>query len=154
MADQEHLDVLTVTATSLQTLLNAGTFTTSSIIPYYLEQIDKHNHQGVHLNAIISVAPAAKLKKRAAQLDEERKNGHIRSPLHGLPILVKDNILTSESLGMDTTCGSYALKGVKAKSNAPVVQTLIDAGVIILGKANLTVGVLCRRHDSSSSLLI
>jgi len=82
-------DVLTATASELQDRLVAGTLTSVAIIDAYLDQIRKHNHAGAKLNAIIAVAPRELVLKRAADLDEERKNGIIRGPLHGLPIIVK-----------------------------------------------------------------
>jgi amidase len=101
------------------------------------EQIEEHNHNGLRLNAAISLAPVEQLRSHAITLDEERAQGKVRGPLHGIPILIKDNIMTEASLGMDTTCGSYALKGAKAKINADVVDLILKAGMIIFGKANL-----------------
>ena len=72
-------------------------------------------------------------------MDDERAAGIVRGPLHGIPLLVKDYIMTDASLGMDTTCGSFALKGVKVEKNAVVVDHCLEAGMIILGKANLSV---------------
>jgi amidase len=103
------------------------------------EQIEEHNHNGLRLNAAISLAPVEQLRSHAITLDEERAQLKVRGPLHGIPILIKDNIMTEASLGMDTTCGSYALKGAKAKINADVVDLILKAGMIILGKANLSV---------------
>jgi amidase len=82
-------DVLTATASELQARLIAGTLTSVTILCVYLDQIEKHNHAGAKLNAIITVAPRELALKRAAELDEERKNGRIRGPFHGLPIIVK-----------------------------------------------------------------
>lgn len=132
------IDVLTVTASELQKQLTAGTTSSLELIKIYLDQIDRHNHKGLNLNAIISTAPLDKLTTRAEELDRERKSGLSRGPLHGVPIIVKDNIMTDHSLGMPTTCGSFALKKAKA-SNAPIVDRILAAGMIILGKANLSV---------------
>lgn len=131
--------MLTTTVSSLQKLLATGSITTSGLVPIYLDQIEKHNHNGIKLNAMISITPLDLLMKRAAVLDDERVSGKLRSPLHGIPIIVKDNIWTDGSLGMDTTCGSYALEGAIAKCNAPVIDEILNAGMIILGKSNLTV---------------
>ncbi|EFX06390.1 amidase family protein [Grosmannia clavigera kw1407] len=120
----------------LQELLAQG-ISSIDLIDVYLRQIECHNKNGFKLNAIISTAPRRILEERAEMLDTERANGHIRGPLHGIPIVVKDNIMTDSSLGMDTTCGSYALVGAKAK-NAPIISRLLAAGVIILAKANLS----------------
>jgi len=87
---------------------------------------------------VISTAPRASLLTRAAELDAERAAGKIRGPLHGIPILVKDNVATHPDLGMDTTAGSLALAGSRPKRNADIVDSLLEAGAIILGKANLS----------------
>ncbi|KAJ8130466.1 hypothetical protein O1611_g3163 [Lasiodiplodia mahajangana] len=132
------VNVLTTTAQELQSFLKDGSLTSVEIVRLYLDQIDRHNHRGAKLNAMISVAPYDQLMARATQLDEERSGGRLRGPLHGIPILVKDNIMTESSLGMDTTCGSFALKGAKVVANADVVEYILAAGMIILGKANLS----------------
>jgi len=82
-------DVLTATAPELQELLKAGTLASVEIITTYLTQVEKHNHAGAKLNAMIRVAPRELVLKAARKLDHERVNGKLRSPLHGLPIIVK-----------------------------------------------------------------
>lgn len=82
-------DVLTATASELQGRLKAGTLTSVEIITTYLAQIEKHNHAGAKLNAMIGVAPRQFVLKVAEKLDRERTAGKIRGPLHGLPIIVK-----------------------------------------------------------------
>lgn len=89
MADLPPFDVLTVTAAELQGHLKAGTVTSVEIISTYLAQIEKHNHAGAKLNAIITVAPRKLVLKAAENLDRERSAGKVRGPLHGLPIIVK-----------------------------------------------------------------
>ncbi|KAK8043737.1 amidase [Apiospora phragmitis] len=125
-------DTLTTTATSLQRLLQEGALTSVQIIERYLLQIEQHNHA---LNAFISLAPREKLLKQAAALDEERRANRCRGPLHGIPI---DCFITSHELGMTTTAGSWAFLGAKATKSSGVVQKLMDAGLIILGKTNMT----------------
>ncbi|KAK6429727.1 hypothetical protein LTR95_014123 [Oleoguttula sp. CCFEE 5521] len=138
MADQK-LDLLTLTATEIQHLLSTGLTTSISLVKAYLAQIATHNHAGLHLNALISIAPEALLLETASRLDSERASGHLRSPLHGTPIVLKDTFLTSTTtLGLPTTCGSPALATATSDSDSPLVQTLIDAGLIVLGKANMT----------------
>lgn len=83
------IDVLTATATDLQKLLTAGTLRSLDLVDIYLDQIQRHNHQGLQLNAMISVAPREDLLRRAAELDIERQNGSLRGPLHGIPVTVK-----------------------------------------------------------------
>jgi amidase len=82
-------NVLTMTAIELETLLHEGSLTNVQIIETYLVQIEKHNHAGAKLNAMITVAPRELVLKRAGELDRERKEGKIRGPFHGLPIIVE-----------------------------------------------------------------
>ncbi|KAK5062767.1 hypothetical protein LTR84_004842 [Exophiala bonariae] len=134
----DRIDVLTATAHELQDLLTNGSVSSVDLVHIYLRQIESHNHKGLKLNAVISVAPIDLLIENAKALDRERAAGNVRSPLHGIPILVKDNIVTDSALGMDTTSGSFAFRGVKTKKNSPVVDRLVKAGLIIIGKANLS----------------
>lgn len=98
-------DPLTVSAFELSELLNAQAISSIEIVEIYLHQIELHNRRGRQLRALISVAPKHELLKLAKKLDDERARGKIRGPLHGVPIVVKDNIMTDDSLGMDTTVG-------------------------------------------------
>jgi hypothetical protein len=82
-------NVLTATASELRDRLKAGTLTSVKIISTYLDQIEKHNHVGVKLNAMITVAPRELVLKAAEKLDSERGTGKVRGPLHGLPVIVK-----------------------------------------------------------------
>jgi amidase len=136
---QEMFDVLTTTSQMLLNGLETGRYTSVGIVNAYLAQIMKHNHNGLKLNAVISTTPHDILLKRARTLDEERASGKTRSALHGLPILVKDNIMTGPDSGLYTTCGSLALQNVKTKKSADVVDILERAGLIIIGKSNLSV---------------
>lgn len=138
---EEPVNVLTATAFELQEKLSNSTLTSVDLVNIYLEQIKNHNRDGFRLNAVISSPPVDHVLSLAAELDRERAEGRVRSPLHGIPILLKDNIMTEESLGMDTTCGAYAFVGVKAKKSAPIVDKIREAGMIIIGKANLSVCV-------------
>ena len=79
---------------------------------------------------------------QAKALDEERKGGTVRGPLHGLPIIVKDCFTFAPEIGLKTTVGSHVFATETAKGNAVVIQQLIDQGVIVLGTANLTVTLL------------
>jgi amidase len=149
-------DVLTTNASDLQSLLDTGRITSVSIVQRYLDQIDRHNHAGVYLNALIDVAPRHVLLAQAIRLDNERTKGQVRSPLHGIPVVVKvnedrnqkeflayvrykDNILTHSQLGLSTTGGNWAFVGARCIENASVIQRLVDAGAIIIAKGNLTV---------------
>ncbi|KAJ8128010.1 hypothetical protein O1611_g5628 [Lasiodiplodia mahajangana] len=132
------INLLTVTAVELQELLTNGHIRSTELIELYLGHIEKHNHSGLKLNAMVSTTPREVLLRFAEILDEERANGVVRSKLHGIPITVKDNIMTGPELGMPTTVGSYALEKAMAKQNAPIVERLIKAGAIVIGKANLS----------------
>ncbi|PTB56454.1 hypothetical protein M431DRAFT_79828 [Trichoderma harzianum CBS 226.95] len=133
MAD---INVLTVTASELEAKLNGNSITSRQLVKLYLSQIAKYNG---YLKAVIAVAPEELLGETAARLDAERAAGNVRGPLHGIPILLKDNIATVLELGLPTTGGSLALVGSRPRKNAEIVDQLIDAGVIIIGKANLSV---------------
>lgn len=96
-----------------------------------------HNHEGMKLNAIISTVPRDQALEHARELDRERAHKGPRGPMHGVPIIVKDTLF-SLLLGTETTCGWFALKGAKAKKNAAVLDALLRAGMIVLGKSNLS----------------
>ncbi|RFU73057.1 amidase [Trichoderma arundinaceum] len=128
-------DPLTTTAVELQHQLVSGRLTSVQLVETYLAQIDAYNPS---VNAFISLAPRDAIRNIAAALDAERAAGASRGPFHGIPIVLKDSIMTAPGLGMPTTAGSFALAEAKCKGNAPLVQKLVDAGLIILGKGNLT----------------
>lgn len=132
------LDVLTLTATDAQELLRTGRITSVRLVEAYLVQIEKHNHAGLHLNGLISVAPKDLLLENARCLDDERRSGHPRSALHGIPFVCKDVFVTHPSLGLPTTAGAPCFASARAKRTAPLIQHLLDEGMILLGKANLT----------------
>jgi len=134
--------IVKATATQLQNQLQSGLLTSVQIIESYLVHIDNHNQNGMKVNALIAVMPREIALAKARELDEERKHGKVRGPFHGIPIIVKDVIMTEPSLGMDTTCGALCFKGAKPKRNAVVIDQLIESGIIILGKATLTVHIL------------
>ncbi|KAG8725916.1 hypothetical protein FRC11_001189, partial [Ceratobasidium sp. 423] len=128
-------DLYEVSIAELQLGLENGLFTSVDLVRAYLARIDQVNHAGPKLNAILETNTHA--LEQAHSLDEERKMTGKRSPLHGIPILVKDSIATSAIEGMNTTAGSYALLGSVAPDEATVVIKLRKAGAIILGKANM-----------------
>ncbi|KAK0631045.1 amidase signature domain-containing protein [Bombardia bombarda] len=129
------INVLTATASQLQELLQSGTVTSEGIAKEYLHHIEKHNNR---LRALIEVAPEDHVLSIARELDEERKSGKIRGPLHGIPIVVKDNIATHPDLGLKTTGGSFAFTDLVPSETASSVRRLTDAGCLVVGKANLT----------------
>jgi len=130
----------------LQEKMKNGTHTSRSITQLYLDRIDAIDKQGPALNAVIEINPDALVI--ADKMDAERKAGKIRGLMHGIPILVKDNIDTGDK--MMTTAGSLALEGHKAAKDAFVIQKLRDAGAVILGKTNLSEWANFRSSRSSS----
>ena len=112
----------------------AGSATSESLTKAYLARIAALDRKGPKLNSIIVLNPHALADARA--LDAERKAGKLRGPLHGLPILLKDNIESADDTA--TTAGSLALKDNVTNRDAPLVKRLTDAGAVILGKTNLS----------------
>ncbi|KAM7183330.1 putative glutamyl-tRNA amidotransferase subunit A [Naviculisporaceae sp. PSN 640] len=140
------LDVLTADVKTLQNLLRSGQETTRSLVAAYLAQIGKHDD---YLCAMIHITPRDYLYAEADQLDMERRSGNLRGLLHGIPIIIKDNISTQPSLGLATTAGSLALVGCRPRKNATIVDMLLAQGAIILGKANLDEFSGCGPSDGS-----
>jgi amidase len=124
----------------------AGSETARSLVDKYRRRIEALDRRGPMLRAVLELNPEA--DAIAAQLDAERAAGKLRGPLHGLPILVKDNIDTGDQ--MTTTAGSLALEGSRAAKDAFVVSRLRAAGAIILGKTNLSEWANFRGMASSS----
>ncbi|CAF1026190.1 unnamed protein product [Adineta steineri] len=129
------IDPITVDIKTLAEDLSACRYSSSDLVRWYLTRIDAVNRQGSHpLHAVIETNPDA--LEIANALDQERHINGSRSILHGIPILVKDNIATYDK--METTAGSLALFGSRVPRDAFVVQQLRKAGAIILGKASLS----------------
>jgi amidase len=102
-----EFDPLVLSAYELSQMLNAQVITSVEIVEAYLHQIEQHNRRGRQLRALISVAPRHELLQIAMRLDDERARGKRRGPLHGIPVVLKDNIMTDVKLGMDTTVGRF-----------------------------------------------
>lgn len=132
-------DVLTTNAIGLQHLLDQNKITSVQIVQAYFVQIDRHESS---LNALISTAPRDDVLANARTLDAERQTSRIRSPFHGVPIILKDSFVTASHLGMSTTAGSHAFIGSLASKNGAITQRLLDAGLIVLGKGNMTVSLV------------
>ncbi|MBF9236765.1 amidase [Hymenobacter sp. BT683] len=122
------------TVADLQDRMGKGTETARSLCEKYLGRIKDLNEQGPMLRAVIETNPEA--LTIADALDKERKAGKVRGPLHGIPVLIKDNIDSGDQ--MMTTAGALALAGHKAKQDAFIVQKLRAAGAVLLGKTNLS----------------
>ncbi|WP_040954202.1 amidase family protein [Virgibacillus sp. SK37] len=127
-------NILESTITEIQYAIQQESLTSKELTLLYMEQIANFNHAGPNINAVLEINPEA--LHIAEALDMERKQKGVRSPLHGIPILLKDNIDTGDK--MHTTAGSIALSNHYAKEDAFLVKKLREAGVVILGKTNLT----------------
>ena len=129
----EQLGLEEITITELQEGYENGDFTIAKVTEAYLQRIDEIDKNGPGLNSMIYMNPAA--METARKLDEELQAGNKRGPLHGIPIVLKDNIDTSD---MPTTAGARAMEGSVPPNDAFITKKLRDAGAIILGKANLS----------------
>ena len=135
-----------VTIGKLQEGMESGKYTATSLTQKYLNRIHAIDKQGPAINAVIEVNPDA--LEIAASLDRERKTKGPRGPLHGIPVLIKDNIDTADR--MSTTAGSLALVGAKPAKDSFVAQKLRAAGAVILGKTNLSEWANIRSSHSTS----
>ncbi|CDZ97832.1 Amidases [Phaffia rhodozyma] len=137
-SDNFPIYLLEIDIYGLNQALSNGSITSFSLVNSYMSSISQNNHQGLLLRALIETAPINSVLSIAQKLDDERANGTVRSSLHGIPIILKDNIATDIELGMNTTAGSYALLGSPVPRDSHVSMKLRAAGAIILGKANLS----------------
>ena len=143
---QTSLDVNELSIKELQDLVKSGKLTYSKLTQMYLNRIKDLDKSGPALNAIIELNPDA--IAIAATMDNELKVGKWRGFMHGIPVLIKDNIDTADK--MLTTAGSLALLDNKASVDATIVQKLREAGAVILGKTNLSEWANFRSTRSSS----
>jgi len=134
------------TISSLQEKMAAGNYTSEQITNLYLARINEIDKKGPVLNSVIEINPDAVAIARS--MDAERKAGKTRGPLHGIPILIKDNIDTGDR--MQTTAGALAMEGHIATTDAFVVKKLRAAGAVILGKTNLSEWANFRSSHSCS----
>jgi amidase len=126
--------------------MRGGKWSARELAEKYIERIERFDRKGPALNSVIELNPDA--LSLAAALDRERKAGRVRSPLHGIPILIKDNIDTADR--MQTTAGSLALAGTPAPRDAFIAARLREAGAVILGKTNLSEWANFRSTHSTS----
>lgn len=134
------------TISSLQGKLASGKYTSEQLVELYLKRIQAIDKEGFTLNSIIEINPEA--ISIANEMDKERKNGKNRGALHGIPVLIKDNIDTGDK--MQTTAGSLAMVGNIAANDAFTVKKLREAGAILIGKTNLSEWANFRSTQSSS----
>jgi len=127
------VDLEQATVAEMQAAMRAGTLTSERLTLGYLARIRAISSGGPAVNAVRALSPTAVEEARA--LDRERGAGRVRGPLHGIPVLLKDNI---DLMGLPTTAGSLALEGSMPAADAFLTTRLKEAGAVILGKANLT----------------
>jgi amidase len=139
-------DLEEITIAELQEAMEDGELTARRLVRMYLRRIDAIDFHGPKLNSVIELNPDA--LEIARELDRERKNGNVRGPLHGIPVLLKDNIDTGDK--MQTTAGSLGLVGAPASQDSTVAAKLREAGAVILGKTNLSEWANFRSQHSSS----
>ena len=130
----------------LQEAMTKGRITSKALTAAYLARIKALDKAGPRINSVIEVNPDA--LAIAAALDKERKEKGPRGPLHGIPVLIKDNIATADR--MQTTAGSLVLVGVKPPRDSFVAAKLREAGAVILGKTNLSEWANFRSTHSTS----
>ncbi|MFN7934667.1 MAG: amidase [Bryobacteraceae bacterium] len=135
-----------LTIADMQKAQQSGRFTARRLTQLYLERIAAIDQRGPALRSVIEINPDA--LSIADSLDKERKSGRVRGPLHGIPILVKDNIDTGDR--MRTSAGSLALAESIAAKDAPAVARLRNAGAVLLGKTNLSEWANLRSPHSTS----
>ena len=140
------INIVEANVTDLQAAMQSGKLTSQKLVSLYLARIRTIDKTGPRLNAVIELNPDA--MSIAKVLDVERKTKGARGPLHGIPILLKDNIATADK--MQTTAGSLALLGVKPPRDAFLVTRLREAGAVILGKTNLSEWANMRSTRSTS----
>jgi amidase len=132
LAGAAPLDLATASIADVQAAFARGSLTSKALTQAYLKRIDAYDKQGPAINAVITLNPKA--IEQAQALDAERRAGKVRGPLHGIPILLKDNF---DTFDLPTTGGSQTLIGSIPPDDAFVVKKLRDAGVVILAKVNL-----------------
>jgi len=135
------------TVADLQQRLDSGQDSVLSLVEKYLSQIESIDRAGPGINCIIEINPDA--QATAERLDDESRAGRKRGPLHGIPIVLKDNIDTSDR--MMTTAGSLAMVGAKPPADAPLVTALREAGVVILAKTNMSEWAHFRSWSNATS---
>jgi amidase len=144
--DVKPFELEEITLSELQDSLESGKYTSRSLVEKYSQRVAEVDKSGPTVNAVIELNPDAHLI--AESLDQERKAKGPRGPLHGVPVLIKDNIDTADR--MMTTAGSLALVGSKAPKDSFVAQKLRAAGAVILGKTNLSEWANIRSSHSTS----
>ncbi len=140
------VDIREAGVMTLQAAMQAGKTSSVSLVRAYLARIRAYDRAGPRINSVIELNPDA--IDIAREMDRERKAGKVRGAMHGIPVLLKDNIVTADK--MQTTAGSLALVGAKAPRDAFIVSQLRNAGAVIIGKTNLSEWANMRSTRSTS----
>jgi amidase len=147
--DQKTVDAFSlneITMDDLQKKMQSGELTARSITELYLNRIQTIDKSGPTINSVIEINPDA--MAIADAMDAERKAGKVRGPMHGIPVLIKDNINSGDK--MMTTAGSIALEGNVATADAFIIKKLRESGAVLLGKTNLSEWANFRSNRSAS----
>jgi amidase len=145
-AAKDSFEIEEATILQMQEQMSSGNITSRWLVETYLKRIEEIDRQGPNINSVMELNPDA--MKFAEVLDRERKEKGLRGPLHGIPILIKDNIDTHDK--MMTTAGSLALLGNHPSRDSFVAQKLREAGAVIIGKTNLSEWANFRSSKSTS----
>ncbi|MEQ9218372.1 MAG: amidase [Cyclobacteriaceae bacterium] len=145
-SNDQNLNLIEIDITALQQGYQDQSYTIQEVVRYYLERIESIDKQGPGLHSVLQVNPEA--MEIAKELDLELASGKKRGPLHGVPVLLKDNLDTHDQ--METTAGSRALKGSRPLKDSFVAKKLRESGAVILGKTNLSEWANFRGELSSS----
>ena len=135
-----------ITIDELQQKMTTGKLTSRAVTQLYLDRIKAIDKSGPSINAVIELNPDALMI--AAAMDKEREGGKLRGPMHGIPVLIKDNINTADK--MMTTAGALALVGNRADKDAFIIKQLRESGAVLLGKTNLSEWANFRSTRASS----
>ncbi len=145
-SENDDFELNEISVDELRQKMEEGSYTAGKIVQLYLDRIEAVDKTGPALNSVMEINPDA--REQAWQLDQEREEGKVRGPLHGIPVMIKDNIDTADK--MMTTAGSLALMGHIAAKDSPLAAQLRKAGAIILAKTNLSEWANFRSTRSSS----
>jgi amidase len=144
---EDNFELQEATITDLQRMMQDKKYTSRALTQLYLDRIAKIDQAGPQLNSVIELNKDA--LKIADAMDKERASGKLRGPMHGIPVLIKDNINTGDQ--MHTTAGALALSDNYAKEDAFIIKQLREAGAVLLGKTNLSEWANFRSSRSTSA---
>jgi len=145
--EHEPFELEEATVAKLQQRMESGQDSAASLVKKYLARIESIDRAGPRINSLIEINPDA--LTIAQDLDAERRTDQVRGPLHGIPIVIKDNIDTADR--MMTTAGSLAMVGAKPLADAPLVTALRTAGAVILAKTNMSEWAHFRSWSNATS---